>query len=308
MSFKSINESFDRKFSTLEESFNYDDTCVKRLEEALNEAEISDEDKHDSDLIRSMIGKMRNRANAKFSPEEIAIMDKYGIKRDNNTRTLEVDGRDLNRRVDDHNHTSWYKSGSYNNGNEKSINYADRARKLPKRKDTQIYTNQWTADNDEINAHGGGMTNSKSLQDAERYALEIPNRDKMSTMKNALRDRKYYQSKIDNADKEKAYRMDVAQKAYDKAVADADRHYKWDTEDASKSRDYHQKTIDRLLKKDKSIKEGILDTPWKDKAYSIMHDMSEEDAFKMLENFVDWLSENDVADFLHQKGYVEYED
>ena len=234
----------------------FTDDDMLQIEECLsklNEAEMSDEDKHDSELIRSMLDKMKTRSNAAFTPEEKAVMSKYGITRDNNTKSLSVDGRDLNRDVDTwHKDRYFYNTTGYDNGDEKKINYADRARKLPQRKDSQIFTGPWTVDNDQINTHGYNKTKLKNLQDAQRYAQDIPMRDKMTSMKNALRDRKYYQSKIDNADDERAKKMAKAQADFDKAKANADQWYKWDTEDASKSRDYHQKTIDKLLKREKS--------------------------------------------------------
>ena len=100
MNFKRINESFDKLYKSIDEEYSFDKSVESKLTEALNklnEDNISPEDQHDSDLIRSMLDKMNNRANAKFSPEEIAVMDKYGIKRDNNRRNLSVDGRDLYR-------------------------------------------------------------------------------------------------------------------------------------------------------------------------------------------------------------------
>jgi hypothetical protein len=222
---------------------------------------MSDEDKRDSDLIRSMLDKMKTRSNAKFTPEEKAVMSKYGIERDNYTKSLSVDGRRLNRDVDTMNKDRYfYNTKGHNNGNEKKINYADRARKLPQRKDSQIFTEPWTVDNDQINTHGYNKTSLKDLQDAERYAQDIPMRDKVRDMKDALRDRKWAQDRIDNADSERTRRMSKAQADYDKAVADANQHYKWDTEDSAERRDYAQGKIDKLLKRDKK-EESLNESP-----------------------------------------------
>lgn len=244
MRFKSLNESFEKLYQPISEPFSYTEDCIKRLSEALNEAEISDEDKHDSDLIRSMLDKMQGRSNAKFSPEEIAVMDKYGIKRNNNTKNLIVAGRDLSRDIDDPRSYSW---GHENNGTPSKINYADRARKLLNRKDSQIFTSPRTADNDQINTHGYNRSNFKSLQDADRYSQDIPMRDKVNDMKNSLRDRKHYQNRIDNADTERENSLAKAKAEYDKKVADAERWYKYSTVDAANSRDYYQKKIDKML-------------------------------------------------------------
>lgn len=56
------------------------------------------------------------------------------------------------------------------------------------------------------------------------------------------------------------------------------------------------------------LNETFTATPNKDAAYEIISELSEDDAFKMLEAFVRWMSDNDVGEFLHQEGYVEYED
>lgn len=237
-----------------EEEYN---ECISALQEVLdrmNEDSISDEDKADSDLIRSMIQKMKARSNAAFTPEEKAVMNKYGITRDNWNRTLNVDGRPLNRNVDTASNDGYYYGKGrklYTNGTPSKINYADRARKLPQRKDSQIFTGPRTVDNDDINAHGGGRTRLNGLQDAERYSQEIPMRDKITNMKNALRDRKWAQSKIDNADAEREKRMAAAQAAFDKAKRDADRSYEYDTVDSAKSRDRAQAEIDSMLKRKK---------------------------------------------------------
>lgn len=257
--FKNINESFERTFQDIN-----NEPIIQKLTECLNrlnESEMSDEDKRDSDLIRSMLDKMKTRSNAAFTPEEKAVMSKYGIERDNNTKSLSVDGRNLNRDVDTMNKDRYfYNTKGHNNGNKNKINYADRARKLPQRKDSQIFTGPWTVDNDQINTHGYNRTNLKDLQDAERYAQDIPMRDKVRDMKDALRDRKRAQSSIDNADSERARRMAKAQAEYDKAVANADQHYKWDTEDSAKRRDYAQGKIDKLLKRDKK-EESLNESP-----------------------------------------------
>ena len=224
--------------------------ALEELSSKLNEAEMSDEDKQDSEHIRNMLAKMQQRSNASFSPEEKAVMDKYGIIRDNNARNLSVAGRDLSRRVDTK-RPMYYSSKSYSNADLDKINYADRARKLPQRAQNQVFTGPWTVDNDEINAHGGSMTRLNDLQDAERYAQDIPMRDKVTKMKDALRDRKHYQKYIDGADAERSAAIATAQKAYDAAIANADRNYKWNTEDSARYRDRAQDKIDTLLKRNK---------------------------------------------------------
>ena len=232
-----MNESYRSKYIT----------ALKEALRRLNEDAMSDEDRADSELIRSMIRKLQARSNAAFTPQEKAVMDKYGITRNNHWKTLSVDGRALNRRIDDESRSGSRYSKGFSNGTESKINYADRARKLPQRKDSQI--GPITYDNDDINSHGGVYTGFSGLTDAERHAQDIPMRDKMRNMKDALWNRNYEQSRIDNADAARAKRMSAAQAAFDKAKAEADKWYKWDTVDATKNRDRAQAEIDTLLKR-----------------------------------------------------------
>ncbi len=254
--FNRINESFDRKFNSITEN-----TLVEQLEECLNrlnEDSISDEDQRDSDLIRSMIDKMQNRSNAKFTPEENAVLDKYGINRNNDFRNLEVGGRPLSRRVDSR--SSSY--GGYSNGTKHKINYADRARKSKDRADSQVFPGYGTIKNDEINAHGGSMGSIDTLQDAHNIAQGATMRDKIGTMKRHLWDRKFHQEYVDGADDK-----------YEKDMADAHTEYERRVKNAKKARDnaktgWHkqgmdsaQDAIDTMLKRNKkneskSIKES----------------------------------------------------
>lgn len=233
---------------TISNMHRVNEAIMKRLEayvSNINEAEMSDEDKHDSELIRSMIDKMQARSNAAFTPEEQAIMQKYNINRNNTSRNLTVDGRDLAREVD----TNQNYYSSKNNGNPEKINYADRARKLSQRKDNQIFNQPYSADNDDINVHGYKRVAFSDLQDAERYNQNVQMQEPVNTMKNELRNRSYAQNRIDNAEKNRADRMAKAQAAFDKAKAEADRNYNYDTEYSAKERDIAQANIDKLLKR-----------------------------------------------------------
>ena len=228
----------------------------------LTEAEMSDEDRADSELIRSAIRKIQKRSNAAFTPQEQAVLAKYGITRNNYMKNLFVGDRPLSRRVDDKRHSSYY-GRSFNNGDPSKINYADRARKLPQRADSQIYgSGYYTNNNDDLNAHGS-YGPAANLQDAHRHSLDIPNEEKMRQMRDALRDRRYHQDRIDNADAARAKRMAAAQQAFDKAKRDADWWYTQDTESSSRSRDRAQNTIDTLLKRKKTeegLQEALHDT------------------------------------------------
>ena len=234
--FNRINESFDKKFKTLAE-----DSIIEQLEECLNklnEATISDEDQRDSDLIRSMLDKMKARSNAKFTPEEKAVLDKYGITRNNDFKNLFVDDRPLDRNVDSKRRSYRY-SKNYSNGTKSKINYADRARKSRERAKTQVFPDWGSIKNDEINAHGGSMGNINTLQDAHNIAQGTEMKDKIFTMKNHIWDRDYHKDYVDNADA-----------TYDKEVADAKASYEKRLADAGRARDnaktgWHKQGLDK---------------------------------------------------------------
>lgn len=228
---------------------------------------MSDEDRRESDLIRSMINKMEKRSNAKFSPEEIAVMDKYGITRDNWRRKLDVGGRDLNPDFDDDTHNikrtridydnkPYTYSTSKRNADPSKINYADRARKLKDREPNQVKRstraywddsieyplNRAQYDNRDINAHGNykswsdeydtrfGTQDLNKYRNASRNAvLKQPVRD----MQNALSSRKNAQKDIDTAEDEYQNEISKANASYiDKikqANNDRDSRVNWAT-------------------------------------------------------------------------------
>lgn len=237
----------------------YDAIFTEALEECLNklnEATISDEDKRDSDLIRSMLAKIQKRKNARFTPEEQAVLDKYGIKRNPYNQNLDVDNVPLDRHVDRENSISSF-YGNYNNGNKPMINYADRARKTPLRRDNQVWgpdagRNYRSAGNDWVNKHKSKKWgyDPGHLQTAERDYQDVVMQEPVNTMKNALRDRKYHKKYMDSAQADYAAAVEKAKKAYDDAV----RRAGWARDDAitgyhKKGFDRGQQEIDTLLKR-----------------------------------------------------------
>lgn len=234
------------------------ESLQEQLEECLNklnEATISDEDKKDSDLIRNMMAKIERRSNAKFSPEEQAVLDKYGIKRNNDFKSLDVDGISLDSHVDSENRTGYYTK--YNNGNKSMINYADRARKIPQRKDNQAWgpRNRYVNSNDWVNRHNGYKRNpgerkgESPLVHAERSHQNSVMQEPMGQMRNALQNRKFYQGMIDGSRAEYDKAMQTAKKNYDDAVRRAQDTFTHRNTSNVDSRDYAQRNIDKLLKR-----------------------------------------------------------
>lgn len=233
-----------------------DESLIEKLQECLNrlnEATISDEDKHDSALIRNMIAKLEKRSNARFTPEEQAILDKYGITRNNWAKSLNVGDRELNPSYDGSQRKVYtgyddWKGHYVRNGDPSKINYADRARKLKDRQfsgDTQV-SGRYNA-NGAINAHTqqGGHT----LQDIERAAAEDRDKQPVDDMKRYLWDRKYHQDQIDGAQAEYDKSVGDARKKYDDSVRWATDTYRRHTVDAEQSRKRAQDKIDQMLRR-----------------------------------------------------------
>lgn len=231
----------------------YEQGLVESLKECLNrlnEAQMSDEDKHDSALIKGMIDKIEKRSNARFTPEEQAMMDKYGITRNNWNKELSVDGRSLHPDYDGKQrkvYTSYddWKGHYVQNGDPSKINYADRARKLPKRSADQI-SGKWTP-NGYINAHT--RKGQSTLQDVERNTRNAEMQEPVNDMKRHLQDRKWQQEYIDGAQDEYDKSMASAQAEYDRKMKYATDTYRRHTVDATKSRDAAQARIDKMLKR-----------------------------------------------------------
>jgi hypothetical protein len=223
--------------------------CLRRL----RESSISPEDKADSDLIRGMIAKMQKRSNARFTPEEMAVMNKYGITRDNWTRKLEVGGRELNPDYDgkmSHGYRTYrsypgYVRTTHRNGDTSKINYADRARKLPQRDGSQIAGRH--TPNGHINAHT--RSGDTTLRSVERAVQADRDRAPVRDMERHISTRNFNQGRIDNAQSRYDDSIGKARKKYDDEVRWATNQYRRDTVDATQGRDAAQASIDKMLRR-----------------------------------------------------------
>ena len=176
--------------------------CLKRL----NEAEMSPEDKADSKILWDIYNKTQNRRNAKLTPEENAVLDKYGLVRNSDWQTIsksggkygygpEVTNYDIRKKF------SWRNPDFRNSGKssadvQSKINLADRARKMDVRGEggyesslnyRDIYprdkgAGSWSEDDprwnwlddpehlDYIDPKTGGIAGLKSTKNKSRYS------------------------------------------------------------------------------------------------------------------------------------------
>lgn len=294
MSLKSINESFERQFNAINDSKNEEFEVLESLRNllsVLNEAGMSDEDRRESDLIRSAYAKIQKRSNARLTPEEQAVLNKYGIERTYDKKLAQGDSYYANdssvvdNREDDYSHgkeigrryypddDNWRNSYVLRTKDQDKINYADRARKRPGRLanrtyDTVKYRSGWGnrdgyAVNDKVivdyNMKDDNKSSSRGF--SQNAAINSQSQSKMNKMRGALDARYQAQSKLDNAkaeyDKSKA-RYDAD---YMKRMQDAERDYdtkmRWakdnfDRDSDPSRRDKAQAEIDALLKRKKT--------------------------------------------------------
>ena len=185
------------------------DIYYKKLEESILSEKMSDEDRRDSDLLKSAIAKTRERTNAKLTAEEKEVLDKYNLYRDD--RAIKIKGMtgyhgssndigDLEGgypiergRKDKYRTWSSRKVSAKHNPDE--VNYADIARKRLER-DNHAYDNYL---DDKINQY----------------------RSAQRDLQSAIWSRDHHQRYIDNADATYFAALQKAKKDYDDAVARA---------------------------------------------------------------------------------------
>lgn len=225
--------------------FMDDDNLDDTFEECLNtltEAGMSDEDRHDSELLRGIYRKIngKNIAPSAFTPEEKEVMKKYNIDAwgyRGDTKVVTDKGR-----KDIIKGSELRKSFGSPNDKFNKINYADRARKIDDRDYAQ-----------NINRRKNW---NQSFDDAEKEQQKRDISRKTDKMKSALKSRRYYQSEIDDADANLQRRLTDIDKEYidsiDKATSDKDFYSDWSSEQISKA----QNRIDKILDKHK-VKESL---------------------------------------------------
>lgn len=305
---------------------------MESLKQRLNESPMSDEDKHDSDLIRSILNKIQIRSNAALTPEEKAVIQKYGLHRSTDNRNLyPVDSegrvrwqRPISHPSDGESRTVWsYNSGDRyetHNGTRSKINYADRARKAVEREQNATYGDSYPIDTISSNAHasrayGGKKDYVKLAANKQAYQMQEP----MDSMKRHLSDRHWAQRNIDGADSRRSAALSKAATEFEQARKRAEAAYEYDTVTSARQRDHAQRGIDKLLKRDpkeEGLKESKTfkinyDSNGKKSAVMVTGVASEEEARKLYTdkkgqkypniNGVTELDDKAVADYT-QKG------
>lgn len=219
--------------------------CLKRL----NEAGMSDEDEADTAILANIYTKTQQRANAALTPDEKAVLAKYGLSRDSGTKNI-VD-KDWNRLVQ-------RRRGQ----DEDKVNLADRARKMgPRAKNNKdLYLAYRSSDT--TDAHDARGRYRQTYQRQRNIANSANMEEPVQQMKNALHSRNFANKELNNIDANAEDRRQKEINRHNDAMAAIDNDAKWRRKTYSDSKQRNQKTIDKLLKRktDESLERVEVET------------------------------------------------
>jgi len=243
----------------LDESLN---EGIKRIISGLNEAEMSDEDKRDSEILRRIYDKTQQRANAALTAEEKAVLNKYGLARSTWDKNINVSFGDKNYTTPlvNKNEQPGNPRSRYNRDSNK-INYADRARKIKERGAGYARSLPYNPFNgissDDHREWQDPKTgkwvrlNDKGLLDKERGAQNTAMTDKVVSMRQSLDDRKYHGKKVADNDAEYDAKRAQLEKEYQKRLADLEHSRQFSGKYHQDYLDKANQNIDKLLGRDK---------------------------------------------------------
>lgn len=235
---------------------------------SLNEAEMSDEDKHDTDILKNIYRKTQSRANAALTPEEKSVLQKYNLERvpwdknihgRKNFNGREVQGSAIFQRGDFD--KKWNRNKfQYDDPKSDKINYADRARKRPARDEQQddlrdrdywdMPTPDYAARHERDADDEWNPLTDHTYQKAERHSENQKMTQNVRDMKRALRDRKASQAKVDSADADLQAQLDKLKAEYEDRIAGVKKSHESRTDYSRKDVERNQKQINRLLRRE----------------------------------------------------------
>lgn len=230
-----------------------DDDFLEALSNKLsqmNEAEMSDEDKRDNQLLRSIYNKTQRRANAALTPEEQAVLDKYGLIR--STGNKDIVKLDPNK----YSGTSVTSSHQYFSGgadvHDDRVNLADRARKIPDRQPIRDYlrSGEYRV-SDTTFDHDPKGKSKNTFQRKMNRANSAQMQQPMQDMKRLISDRNYEQGRLDKADTEYQATIAKAKADYEKRIKGAEDALEFTKKYSSRGVDVANAEINRMLKRDK---------------------------------------------------------
>lgn len=230
-----------------------DDGFLEALSEKLsqmNEAEMSDEDKRDNQILRNIYDKTQRRANAALTPEEQAVLDKYGLYRSTGNKDIMKPGKDAFHASSITSPPSYFKGGVdiYND----RVNLADRARKISDRQPIRDFVNAGDYNfSDTTYAHDPKGNSKNTFQRKMNRATSHQMQQPMQDMKRLISTRNFEQGRLDKADANYKDAIAKAKSDYEKRMKSAEDSLASTKKYASKSVDDANAEIDRMLKRGK---------------------------------------------------------
>lgn len=230
-----------------------DDDFLEALSEKLsqmNEAEMSDEDKRDNQILRNIYDKTQRRANAALTPEEQAVLDKYGLYRSTGNKDIMKPGKDAFHASSITSPPRYFRGGI--DVHDDRVNLADRARKISDRQPIRdfVTAGEYTVDDTTFDHDPKGKyknTFQRKMNRAHSAQMQQP----MQDMKRLISTRNYEQDRLDKADANYKDAIAKAKSDYEKRMKSAEDSLASTKKYASKSVDDANAEIDRMLKRGK---------------------------------------------------------
>lgn len=230
-----------------------DDDFMEALSEKLsqmNEAEMSDEDKRDNQILRNIYDKTQRRANAALTPEEQAVLDKYGLYRSTGNKDIMKPGKDAFHASSITSPPRYFRGGI--DVHDDRVNLADRARKISDRQPIRDFVNSGdynfydtTSDHDPKGKYKN--TFQRKMNRAHSAQMQQP----MQDMKRLISTRNYEQGRLDNADANYKAAIAKAKSDYEKRIKSAEDSLASTKKYSAKYVDDTNAEIDRMLKRGK---------------------------------------------------------
>ena len=230
-----------------------DDDFMEALSEKLsqmNEAEMSDEDKRDNQILRNIYDKTQRRANAALTPEEQAVLDKYGLYRSTEDKDIMKPGKDAFHTRSITSPPHYFRGGI--DVHDDRVNLADRARKISDRQPIRDFVNagDYTV-HDTTFDHDPKGNYKNTFQRKFNRANSAQMQQPMKAMRNLLNHRNYEQGRLDTADAKYKDAIAKAKADYEKRMKDAEDSLAYTKKYSAKYVDDANAEIDRMLKRGK---------------------------------------------------------
>lgn len=216
----------------------------------MNEAEMSDEDRRDNQILRSIYNKTQRRANAALTPEEQAVLDKYGLVRSSGNKDIMKPGKDAFHASSVTSPPQYFQGGV--DVHDDRVNLADRARKISDRQSIRDFVNAGDYNSlDTTYAHDPKGKSINTFQRRMNRANSSQMQKPMDDMKRLISTRNYEQGRLDKADTNYKDAIAKAKSDYEKRMKGAEDSLASTKKYASKLVDDANAEIDRMLKRGK---------------------------------------------------------